>query len=175
MAITLDQVFVPACLQMLGSIPGVLNKAQAHAQEFGISEAEMLGSRLAETMWPLANQIHAMWMHSAYAVRQVKSGTFHPSFKDVPTSWAEMKAMLSTTEAELYEQKPGALDLIANEPVDFVVGKNQVFKYTTKTFLLGVSMPNVYFHATTAYGILRMKGVKLGKFDFLYDKRPDTH
>ncbi|MEM9279329.1 MAG: DUF1993 domain-containing protein [Pseudomonadota bacterium] len=171
MAITLDKVFVPASLQMLGSVSGVLEKARAHAEEHGISEAEMLGLQLADDMWPLPNQIQGMWAHSAYAINQVKSGEYRPNIQGRPTNWDEMQTLIAKTVSELEAMEDGELDSIANETVYFIIGEKPMFEFTAQNFLLSFSMPNVHFHATTAYDILRMKGVQIGKFDFLGNMR----
>lgn len=173
MPVTLDQVFIPACQQMLASTSNFLDKARDHAEKKGISTANIFGSRLAEDMWPLPNQIQSMWVHSAYAIEQVKAGEFRPNVKDIPTNWDEMKAMLVNAWTVLDSLEDQELDKIADEPVYFVIGDKPRFKFTTQNFLLSFSMPNVHFHATTAYDILRMRGVKLGKFDFLGKMRTE--
>ena len=56
---------------------------------------------------------------------------------------------------------------MANKPAYFIVGEKRIFKFNVQNFLLSFSMPNVHFHTVTAYDILRMKGVRLGKIDYL--------
>ena len=124
-------------------------------------------------MWPLANQIHSMWVHSAYAIDQVRAGEFKPNVQDIPTSWDEMNAMIEKALSSLDALREGELDEIANNTVYFVVGGKPMFQFELQNFLLSFSMPNVHFHATTAYDILRMEGVEIGKFDFLGSMRND--
>ena len=69
---------------MLGSIEGVVEKARVHAQERGISEAELLQPKLADDMWPLSLQVKSIWAHSSYAIEQVKSGEFRPTTENEP-------------------------------------------------------------------------------------------
>lgn len=173
MTVTLDKVFIPACQQMLGSVSGVLNKAYAHAQEYGISEQELLEARLIDTMWPLPRQIQALWTHSIYAIEEAKAGAFHPSVKGTPKTWDEMNSFIARIQTQLSSLEDGELDAIANKTVYFMFGEERRFKFTAQNFLLSFSLPNIHFHASTAFGILRMKGVDIGKFDFLGHMRTD--
>lgn len=171
MAITLDQVFIPACQQMLSSTATIIEKAQAHEQALGLADNELLSARLADDMWPLPNQIQSLSVHSAYAIEQVKTGIFKPNIQNIPTNWQEMRAMLDQAQTSLSALVEGELDAIANNSVAFVIGGETRFTFTVQDFLLSFSMPNVHFHTTTAYAILRMRGVSLGKFDFLGQMR----
>lgn len=173
MTVTLDKVFVPACLQMLGSVSGVLHKAQAHAEKHGISEQELLEARLINTMWPLLRQIQALWTHSIYAIEEAKAGAFHPSVKGTPTTWDEMVSFIAKIKSDLNALEEGELDAIADQSVYFMFGEERRFKFTAQNFLLSFSLPNIHFHTATAFGILRMKGVDIGKFDFLGNMRMD--
>lgn len=173
MPLTLDQVFIPACQQMLTSVSAVLKKAQAHAEAEGITEADMLGTRFTDDMWPLPNQIQGMYAHSAYAIEQVKGGAYRPNNRDVPTTWDELQAKIDLSLAGLDALEPGELDAIADTTMHFVIGDKPMFQFTVQNFLLSFSMPNVHFHGTTAYDQMRMRGVQLGKFDFLGRMRND--
>lgn len=166
MPLTLDQIFIPACERRITSTFGVLEKVRTYAKENNISEGELLATRFIEDMWALPNQIQGMWAHSAYAIEQVKTGEYHPNPNDVPTTWEGMYEMLKKARAGLPAVDDGELEKIAGETVYFVFDK-PLFKFTVQNFLLSFSMPNVHFHATTAYDLLRMKGADIGKYDFL--------
>lgn len=167
MSITLDQVFIPACQQMLTSAEKLIEKAQIHEKEMELVENSLLDARLSTDMWPLANQIQSLWAHSTYAVEQVKTGVFKPNAQNIPSNWEEMRSILAQAQSSLKNLAEGELDAIAENNVAFVIGEKTLFEYTAQGFLLSFSLPNVYFHTTTAYDILRSRGVDLGKFDFL--------
>lgn len=167
MPLTLDEVFIPACQQMLGSISGVLRKAEIFAQHKGISENDMLATQLSDDMRPLPRQIQGMWAHSVYAIDQVKGGAYRPNAKDVPTSWDGMQPKVERALHRLDAMQPAELDTIAKETVHFVINDEPMFTFTVRDFLLSFNLPNVHFHATTAYGHMRMRGVDIGKFNFL--------
>ncbi len=167
MALSLYDAFVPTCQQILGALIGVLEKGEAHAKEHGISEADMLGARLAEDMWNLPWHPRSCWMHSAYALEQVKTGEFTPNFETIPDSWDSMRAQVQSALDDLQNVNADELEAIADNSVHFVLGGQRLMEFTVQDFLLSFSIPNVMFHATTAYDILRMKGVPLGKRDFM--------
>ena len=167
MALSLYQAFVPSCQQILGALNGVLAKGEAFAAEQGISEEEMLGARLAEDMWNLPWHARSGWVHSAYALEQVKTGEFTPDFTEIPDSWDGMRAQVQKALDHLAMVSADDLEAIADNSVHFVLGGKRLMEFTVQDFLLSFSIPNVMFHATTAYGILRMKGVPLGKRDFM--------
>lgn len=171
MSITLDQVFIPACQQILASTTKVIEKAQRYEKELELADNSLLSARLADDMWPLANQIQSLWVHSAYAVEQVKTGVFKPNIQNIPSNWEEMRSMLFQAQSSLNMLVEGELDAIANNTVAFVIGGETRFKFTVQNFLLSFSMPNVHFHATTTYAILRNQGLGLGKFDYLGQMR----
>lgn len=171
MAMTLDDIFIPTCQQILTSSKALLDKAQAQITNQSLQETEVVNARLIDDMWPLANQIQSLWVHSAYAAEQVKTGEFRPNIRDIPDSLSAMQATLDRTLNSLAAIEAGELEAIANEPLNFIIGGKVRFSFTVQHFLLSFSMPNMHFHATTAYGILRQKGVALGKFDYLGNMR----
>lgn len=167
MALSLYDAFVPTCRQMLGALNGVLDKGQAFGAERGLSDDELLGAKLADDMWPLPWHARSCWVHSAYAIEQVKTGEFTPDFTQIPEGWHGMHDQVNAALASLESVEPEELESIADSPVHFVLGGKALMEFTVQNFLLSFSIPNVMFHATTAYDILRMKGVPLGKRDFM--------
>lgn len=167
MALTLHQAFVPSCQQILGALSGLVDKAEAHVAETGIDAAELIEARLAETMWPLPWHVRSCWVHSSYVLGLLPSGVFTPDFTDLPQSWDAMRAMIADAQAGLAKVDADALEAIAGQTVGFELGGRRLMEFTAQNFLLSFSQPNFYFHATTFYDILRMKGVQLGKRDYL--------
>jgi hypothetical protein len=167
MALTLYDAFVPSCRQILGGMNGVIDKAEAHCAEHGIDPAELIEARLADTMWNLPWHVRSVWVHSAYVISLLPTGEFSPDFTELPGDFAAMKAKVQRTLDELAQVTPDQLEEFADKPIGFVLGGKRLMEFTGQNFLLGFSQPNFYFHATTFYDILRMKGVPLGKRDYM--------
>ena len=166
MPITLYDAFVPSCRQIVGSTLALIEKAETHCTDTGCAPAEIAGASLHPTMLPLGFQVKSVAQHSAGAIDGVREGRFSPLGGEMPTDFAGMKAMLEKAEA-------GLAAVTADEMESFI-GKDMLFEmpglklpFTAEGFLLSFSQPNFYFHAATAYDILRAKGVALGKRDFL--------
>ncbi|NIJ07134.1 hypothetical protein FHS31_000716 [Sphingomonas vulcanisoli] len=166
MTLSLYEALVPSWLQMIDALIGVVDKAAAFCAERGISEQAMLETRLAEDMLPLDFQIKSIWIHSIVAVERIEAGTFSPDRGPTPTSFAEAKEKLQETRDRIAALPPSALEGLADRDMVFVAGERRV-PYTAQNFLLSFSLPNFFFHATTAYAILRGEGVPLGKSDYI--------
>ena len=167
MAFDLYAAFVPTVRQLLGALPALIDKGEAFAAQGNCSDAELLEARLADDMWPLPWHIRACWMHSAYALDQLAEGAMTPDFTDIPNDWDAMRAMVSQAEQRMAATSPDEVNALADRSIDFVLGGVTRFTLPGERFLLGFNMPNFQFHATTFYGILRMKGVPLGKRDYM--------
>ena len=167
MTFDLYAAFVPTARQLLAALPGVIDKAQAFVAEGKCSDADLLEARLAEDMWPLPWHVRSCWMHSAYALEQLQGGEFTPDFTDVPDDWDAMRTMTAQAEERLAAASREEVNDIAAREIAFVLGGKNRFELPGERFLLGFNMPNLQFHATTFYDILRMKGVPLSKRDFL--------
>jgi hypothetical protein len=163
MPFTLYEAVVPSWLQLLNAAHGWLDKAAAS----GIVEEELLSARLIEDMLPFAYQVKAMTVHSRGAIEGVRAGVFRPRFGEPnPTSLAELRGLVDGAIAFLSGLTEADLESLAGQDMRFEVGEKRL-PFTVPDFLLSFSQPNFYFHSSTAYGILRMKGVKVGKLDYL--------
>lgn len=167
MSLSLYEAFVPNCQQTIGALPNMIDKGEAFAKENGISEEEMMGSRLIEDMWNLPWHIRSCWVHSAFVISLLPTGEFSPDFTELPEGWDAMRAMVADTLDALAKVTPEELEAVADKTVGFVLGGKRLMEFTGQNFLMSFSQPNVYFHAATFYDILRMKGVPLGKRDFI--------
>jgi uncharacterized protein len=167
MTFSLYEATIPSQLQILSSMANLLDKAEAHCTENDIAAAEILGAQLAPDMLPFAFQIKSCSTnHSIGAIESVRKGIFTPDRSPPPQSFAELKAMVNHART--------ALSALVPEDVNGFVGQDMLFEmgemklpFTADGFLLSFAQPNFYFHATTAYAILRMKGVAIGKLDFM--------
>ncbi|KPP83589.1 DUF1993 domain-containing protein [Erythrobacter sp. HL-111] len=167
MPLTLHAAFVPTAEQLLGGMRNVIDRAEAHVRAEGLDDADLIGAALAPDMWPLPWHVRACWVHSGYALGLMPTGEFTPDFTTRPESWDAMRAMVDEARAALSGVDEDDLERIADQPVAFVMGGQRLMEGTVSQFLLGFHQVNFQFHAATFYGILRMKGVKLGKMDYV--------
>ncbi|WP_188762940.1 DUF1993 family protein [Sandarakinorhabdus glacialis] len=99
-------------------------------------------------------------------IEGVRAGSFSPEMSAWPTDFAGLHGVLQTAIASLKAIDREEFDALAESDTKFAFGTTMM-PFTGANFLLSFSQPNFYFHATTAYGILRAQGVKLGKRDFM--------
>jgi uncharacterized protein len=157
---------VPAFLQILGSLSGILDKVDAHCAAKNIQPSVLLGSRLFPDMLPLTRQIQIACDFAAKACARL-TGTEVPSTPDTETSFAELKQRLGNTMAYVKDFKPAQFDGAEGREVSFPAGPDKTMTLKGQQFLSHYVFPNFYFHAATAHGILRHNGVEIGKRDFL--------
>ena len=167
MAVSLYDLSVTNYLQTLGAMEGFLAKGIAHFQESKTDPNDILETRLVADMLPFKFQVWATAHHSKAAIDGVKEGVFGPP-APIPATIDYTGLQKAVTEAResLQQVKPEELDALQGKDVTFQL-PNMKIPFTAEGFLLSFSLPNFYFHATTAYDILRHKGVPLGKRDFL--------
>lgn len=163
--ISMYQAAIPTFVRALTSLAEVLEKAEAHATAKKIEPKAILDSRLYPDMFPLTKQVQI-------ASDSAKGGAARlaqlqaPSFEDNEASFAELVQRCRKTVAYLQSIKPEQMD----------GGEDRTVTWKTRSaeksmqgmpYLLHHVIPNVYFHVTTAYAILRHNGVEIGKQDFL--------
>ena len=166
MTFSLYAATIPTYRQILSAISGVLKKAEAFAAEQGIASNDLVMLRLAEDMLPFGYQIKSMVGHSRGAIDGVRAGIFSPDRSAWPDSIADLEALVAEAIAALEAVDPAEIDGLVGRPMRFSMGEMHM-DFVAEEFLLSFSQPNFYFHATTAYDILRANGVPLGKRDFL--------
>lgn len=165
MTITLYDAFVPTVRQLLGSMQKVLQKAQAWATETGMTDAALANLRLHQTMLPFSFQISSLAHHSIDAIEAAKSGEFDPmGGRQPPATLADMQALVAESLAYMEGVKAAELENVGAVTLKL---PNMPVPFAASDFLLSFSQPNFFFHATTAYDILREAGVEIGKRDFL--------
>ena len=167
MPLTLHEATVPSFKQILGGMRNLVDKAEAHCAETGCTPDTLIDAKLADTMWNLPWHVRACWVHSAFAIKLYETGVFSPDFTEIPGDWDAMRAMIDDALAQLDAITVDQLEALADKPVDFQLGGKTLMTMTGQNFLLSFNQPNFYFHATTFYDILRMKGLPLGKRDFM--------
>jgi len=164
MAISLYDVSVAGFLQTLAGVAGFLDKGRAHFADKPGALEDVVQSRLWEDMFPFRFQVISVVHHSQGAIEGVKKGTFSPRI-DGPTDYAGLQQLVADART--------ALKAVTREEIEVLEGKDMFFEFrdvklpfTAENFLMSFSIPNLQFHATTAYDLLRMKGVPIGKRDF---------
>lgn len=173
MPIPLDTAFTATCLQVLEALAAIVGKAEAHCAEQGLAPEALTEARLAPDMWPLAKQISEAARHSAGAVAAVRAGVFSPDPSPAPTDFAALHGILAGAIAELRAIAPGELDALAERDMRFEGGALRM-DFTVADFLLSFSLPNTFFHVTTAYALLRREGLGIGKRDYIGRPRAKT-
>ena len=165
MPLSLYAATVPSYLQILHQMTHLLGKAEAWCQEKGLPPSELIGARLAPDMWPFAYQVKSTAVHSWGAIEGLRRGVFSPDTNPAPDSFAGLRERVATAHANLSALDPAELESYIGRDMRFEFGERRM-DFTAEEFLLSFSQPNFYFHATTAYDILRMKGLPIGKRDF---------
>lgn len=166
MPISLYDAVIPSNLQILGAVDGLLTKADAFCAETGRAEADLIGAKLAPDMLPFGYQVKSCVAHSVGAIAGVRAGLFEPDLSPWPTDLAGLHAAIKGAIAELSALDPAEFEALGEKDTLFAFGEMKL-PFTGTNFLLSFSQPNFYFHATTAYAILRAEGVKIGKGDFM--------
>jgi hypothetical protein len=166
MAFSLYAATVPTYLQILGSVAGLLGKAEAFCAEKAIAPEELIQARLAPDMLPLAYQVKSSAVHSLGAIEGVRRGVFSPDTTTPPQTFVALQARIAETLAALEAITASEVDGFMGRDMRFAFGERHI-DFTAEDFLLSFSQSNFYFHAATTYDILRWKGVPLGKRDFM--------
>jgi hypothetical protein len=179
MTISLYDLSVPTFLQTTRAASGFLGRAARHCAETGADPDDLVHASLYCDMAPFHFQIEALTHHAVWGLEAVKTGVFAPPPLVGAMPFTDLRAMVDRAVA--------ALEALTVEEVNSWSGKNldiEVFRpidaenastsawgprtlaFTPETFLLSYSLPNFYFHAVTAYDILRTRGVPIGKGDY---------
>jgi len=162
---TLYDFSIPVLRRALVNMAACLTKGAEYLKEKGLPESFLLEARLTEDMHPLPRQIQ-MASDAAKGAAARIAGAEVPSFPDTETSIAELQARIAKTIAVLDAVDPAS---IAGREAAEIVMKlpNHELRFTGLSYVQTFALPNFFFHATTAYAIMRHKGVPLGKLDYL--------
>ena len=166
MTFSLYHAVVPSWVQILPGIAGIIDKAEAHCRDNGLAPSELIEARLAPDMWDFATQIRTVAAHSAGALAGALSGEFSPAFDPPPADFGGLRSLIDGALATVSAARPDEINALVGRDAVFRFGTHSM-AFTAEDFLTSFSLPNFYFHASAAYAILRMKGVAVGKMDFL--------
>jgi uncharacterized protein len=173
MAFSLYEATIPAYRQILGALGGLLGKAESYCAEQKLAAEEIIQARLAPDMLPFAYQVKSSVVHSLGAIEGLRKGVFSPDMTPPPQSFSALKARIADALAALEALDAAEIDAFLGRDMRFAFGERHL-DFTAENFLLSFSQPNFYFHASTAYDILRWKGLPLGKRDFMGRTRIKT-
>jgi hypothetical protein len=164
MPVSLSAIAIPTFEQTLGALSKILDKAAAHSAARKIDPAVMLQARLAPDMLPFIKQVQiACDFAKNFAGRCTGEP---PKYADDEKSFDDLKARIAKSLDYVRSVKAADMDAAADKDITFPVGPNSMTLKGTQ-FLVNFVLPNFYFHASTAYDILRHNGVEIGKRDFL--------
>jgi hypothetical protein len=165
MTISMYQASVPVFVRALTGLRAVLEKGAAHAQARKLDEKALTGSRLFPDMFPLSRQVQI-------ATDQAKGGTARlagvevPKYEDTETTFAELIARVDKTLAFVKSVKAEQIDGSEQRKISLPT-PNRTLEFQGLDYLLFFVIPNLHFHCTTTYALLRHNGVEVGKLDYL--------
>ena len=165
MSISLYDASVGTYLQILSSVEGVLDKGREHCEANGIDLDEVVETRLIDDMLPFRFQLISVAHHSLGAIKGVEAGVFGPPTMN-ELDYGGLRDMVAAAREGLGDYSADTVNGFAGKDMEFRIG-SRALPFVAQDFLLTFSLPNFYFHAATAYDILRMKGTQIGKMDFL--------
>jgi len=165
MTISMYQASVPAFVRALNNLASILEKGAAHAQARKIDESVLLGSRLFPDMFPLARQVQLVSDTAKSGAGRLAGAEF-PAFEDKETTFQELLERIRKTVTYLQTLQPAQIDGSEEKTVTWQT-RTSTRSMQGLPYLMNHVLPNVHFHVTTAYAILRHNGVEIGKKDFL--------
>jgi uncharacterized protein len=166
MALSLYDASVRTYLQIVETTGGVLARGLEYCRTVGVNPDMLVEARLYPDMFPLRFQIHSVVVHSLGAVEAIKTGR-QTLEKKPQHDYAGLQALIAETLAALKKVSPAEIDARAGSEIVFQGHTTSKVFATAEDYLFSFSLPNFYFHAVTAYDILRAAGVPVGKADFL--------
>ncbi len=165
MTISMYQASVPPLIRSLNNLAAILEKSAAHAESRKIDPAVLINSRLYPDMLPLGRQVQIASDIARRGAARL-AGLEAPKLEDNETTFPEFISRLQKTTAYLETLTSDQIDGSEEKSITLPFGKDTMV-FEGLPYLLYFVLPNVYFHVTTAYDILRHCGVELGKLDYL--------
>ncbi|WLI90609.1 DUF1993 domain-containing protein [Massilia sp. R2A-15] len=165
MTFSMYSASAPVFKQILTSLSAIIDKAEAHATEKKIEPAALLQARLFPDMFPFIRQVQIAADFAKGAAARL-GGVEVPKFEDNEQTFGELKARIAKTLEFIASVPQDGIEASAGR--DITTGSGEKAKqWKGQTYLIHYALPHFYFHATTAYDILRHNGVEIGKKDFI--------
>ena len=165
MNISMYNASVPPLMHSLSNLVHILEKGQAHCEANKIEPEALINMRLYPDMFPLKKQVQIASDVSRRGIARL-AGLEAPAMEDNEATFAELIERAKNTISYLKTFTPDQIDGTESKTIELPIGE-QTLTFAGMPFLLYFILPNVYFHVTTTYDILRHCGVELGKIDFL--------
>jgi uncharacterized protein len=169
--ISMHQLSVDVFTQFLGSLSDLLDHAAVYAESRNIDPSVLLNARLYPNMYSLTRQVGEANRHAVLACALL-AGVEAPVFPDIEPDLPELKARIVTVVAFMRSLQPAEINGTESKQVIFTFRNGSTREFTGLSLLLTFSVPQFFFHVTTAYDILRHCGVDLVKKDFLGTPKP---
>jgi uncharacterized protein len=166
MSISMSSASVPICVAMLGNLGHFLDKAQAFVDTRKCEPTALTQYRLAPDMLPFARQVLIACDAAKNGIARL-SGEAAPKFDDTETTIAELKERIAKTISYLQSVPAEKINGTEEREITFPVGRDATRTLSGEAYLKHWMLPNLFFHVTTAYAILRHNGVDIGKADYL--------
>ena len=170
MTLSMYQASAPVFLRALHNLRDVLQKGEAHAADKGYDPDVLLQTRLIPDMFPLVRQVQIATDMAKNGCARL-AGVDPLKFEDDETTFAQLYARLDRAIDYIGTFKPEQIDGSETRAVSFMTRNNGEMKFDGQSYLLHFLLPNLFFHSTAAYAILREAGAALGKNDFLGAQR----
>lgn len=165
MPLSLYDITIPVFIRALNNLGANLEKGRAFADEKGISQEELAAARLFPDMLPLTGQIQRASDSARFVAVRV-AGAEALSMPDEEKNFDDMQARIAATVDYLKKVDASSFDGTEEKEVVLKMRSGEL-RFTGTSYILQFALPNFFFHATTAYDILRHRGVPIGKADFL--------
>jgi hypothetical protein len=165
MTVSMFQASVPPFIRALTNLAGILEKGLAYAQARKIDEAVLLNSRLFPDMFPLVRQVQIATDTARSGAGRL-AGVEFPAYEDKETTFAELAVRIRNTVTYLETLQPTQIDGSEDKTISWQ-SRSSTKSMHGQPYLFNHLLPNIHFHVTTAYNILRHNGVEVGKKDFL--------
>ena len=165
MSLSIYQIATPIYFQILPALSVILGKAEEHATAKKIDPQALLKARLYPDMFPLDLQVQTACDQACRAMARLAALEL-PKFEDTEKSFDELRQRIDKALAFIKAIKPELLDGADSRTIKLAFPSRTV-EYTGLQYLTSFALPNFYFHATTAYAILRHNGIEIGKRDFM--------
>lgn len=165
MAFTIYEAAIPPTIRALDNLSKILEKAAAQTRAEDKNLDDLLEARLAPDMYPLPRQIQIASDVAKIGAARL-AGVEPPSYPDEEKTFPELQQRIAKTISYLKTFRPEQFDGAEARTVVLKFPGGEM-SFSGRDYLTGFVLPNIYFHITTAYGLLRQKGIAIGKMDYL--------
>jgi len=169
MALELSDIMKSSLQQSLGAFIEILKKAETYAADKNIDESVLLETRIYPDMFPMKWQLQMIteFLMRGMARLSGASGDGLPSMPFEEQSFGELIARLEKTLQDMQSFDDDVLNTATDKVIELPFGPGRTLTVTGREYVLKLFLPNLYFHVTTAYNLLRQSGVEIGKLDYL--------